>query len=48
MSSTKTCDVCWGTCNIINGDGNQQPCWQCGGNGTVQDDSYSVDDDDDD
>lgn len=38
MSSTKTCDVCWGTCNIIDDDGNYQACWQCWGSGTVEDD----------
>lgn len=40
-----TCDVCWGIGMIQNGDGNQQPCWQCNGDGQIGD-SYDYDDDD--
>lgn len=48
--STRGCDVCGGIGLIQNNMNKQQPCWQCGGSGNVEDyESYNdyYDDDDD-
>lgn len=44
--STRECDVCCGIGVIQNNTGNQQPCWQCNGAGSVSDGRYDDDDDD--
>lgn len=48
--STRECDVCGGTGLIKNNMNKQQPCWQCGGRGSVEDHTHydNYDDDDDD
>lgn len=49
--STRECDVCGGIGLIQNNMNEQQPCWQCGGGGSVEDhthyDDYDDYDDDD-
>lgn len=45
--STRECDVCGGIGRIQNNMGNEQPCWQCNGSGTIEDNKYYDDDDDD-
>jgi DnaJ-class molecular chaperone len=47
---TRECDICFGIGLIQNNMDQQQPCWQCGGSGNVEDskayNDYYDDDDD--